>query len=51
MDYILYNDLTKNVNNYPITSLKEQYSSDNVELLSKDEIKEIIQNENILEID
>ena len=50
MDYILYNDLTKNVNNYPITSLKEQYSSDNVQLLSKDEIKNIIQNEKILEI-
>ena len=50
MDYILYNDLTKNVNKYPITSLKEQYSSDNVQLLSKDEIKNIIQNEKILEI-
>ena len=50
MDYILFNDLKKNTNNYPITTMKEQYSSDNVKLIEKDKIKEIILNEKIIEL-
>tara|TARA_Y100000817_G_scaffold308313_1_gene295864 strand:+ start:213 stop:1193 length:981 start_codon:yes stop_codon:yes gene_type:complete len=48
MDYILYNDPSRNKNNYQKTSMTEEYSSNNVKLLSKDELKEIILNEKIL---
>ena len=48
MDYILYNDPSRNTNNYQKTSMTEEYSSNNVKLLSKDELKEIILNEKIL---
>ena len=48
MDYILYNDPSRNTNNYQKTNMTEEYSSNNVKLLSKDELKEIILNEKIL---
>ena len=51
MDYVLYNDLSRNINNYPKTTMNEEYSSNNVKLLSKDEIKEIILNEKTLQLD
>ncbi len=48
MDYILYNDLSRNLNNYQKTTMNEEYSSNNVKPLSKEQIKEIILNEKIL---
>lgn len=50
-DYILQNEfLEKNDENLPLCSLKEQYSSDSVKLFSKNELKEILQNENLIPI-
>jgi len=51
-DYIVFNENTSggkiNLDKYRKTTLTDQYSSDNVELLSKDELKTILTKENLL---
>jgi len=51
-DYVVFNESTSggkiNLDEYHKTTLTDQYSSDNVELLSKDELKTILTKENLL---
>lgn len=51
-DYVVFNENTGggkiNLDRYRKTTLTDQYSSDNVELLSKDELKTILTKENLL---
>jgi len=51
-DYVVFNESTSggkiNLDKYRKTTLTDQYSSDNVELLSKDELKTILTKENLL---
>ena len=51
-DYIVFNESTSggkiNLDKYHKTTLTDQYSSDNVELLSKAELKTILTKENLL---
>mgnify|MGYP006116951137 CR=1 FL=1 len=51
MDYVVYSDPSQNINNYQKISINKEYSSNNVKLLSKEQIKEIILNEKILQLD
>jgi UDP-N-acetylglucosamine 4,6-dehydratase/UDP-glucose 4-epimerase len=47
-DYIVYDEKLINKNNLPLAKLTDHYSSDKVELFTKKELKEILENEKIL---
>jgi len=54
-DYLIFDQQTQNINNVEIknlkkSELKDRYSSDKVELLTKDELKEILINEKLISI-
>jgi len=48
MDYIIFDEKMNNKNNLPFSNLIEQYSSDKVELFTKNELKDILLAENLL---
>jgi len=47
-DYIIFDEKMNNKNNLPFSNLIEQYSSDKVELFTKNELKDILLAENLL---
>ena len=48
MDYIIFDEKMNNKNNLPFANLTDQYSSDKVELFTKNELKDILLAENLL---
>ncbi len=48
MDYIIFDEKMNNKNNLPFSNLNDQYSSDKVELFTKNELKDILLAENLL---
>ena len=47
-DYIIFDEKMNNQNNLPFSNLIDQYSSDKVELFTKNELKDILLAENLL---
>jgi len=47
-DYIIFDEKMNNKNNLPFSNLNDQYSSDKVELFTKNELKDILLAENLL---
>ncbi len=48
MDYIIFDEKMNNKNSLPFANLIDQYSSDKVELITKNELKDILLAENLL---
>jgi len=49
-DYIIFDEKMNNKNNLPFSNLNDQYSSDKVELFTKNELKDILLAENLLQL-
>jgi len=50
MDYIIFDEKMNNKNSLPFANLTDQYSSDKVELITKNELKDILLAENLLQL-